>query len=77
MNNAEKAFNDLNAEYRQKNSTHERCHLGGRHFCGNVNNEGKKIFVLGDMKELGADSKAAHEKIAEKIKSGTYILRLR
>ncbi len=36
-------------------------------FCGNVNNEGKKIFVLGDMKELGADSKAAHEKIAEKI----------
>ena len=36
-------------------------------FCGNVKNKGKKIFVLGDMKELGADSKTAHEKIAEKI----------
>ena len=36
-------------------------------FCGRISNTGRKIFLLGDMKELGADSKSAHEKIADKI----------
>ena len=32
-------------------------------FCSSVKYDGKKIFVLGDMLELGADSKAEHAKI--------------
>jgi len=36
-------------------------------FCGKVKIEGKKSFVLGDMKELGKDSKKSHEEIAKKI----------
>ena len=32
-------------------------------FSGSVNVDGKKIFVLGDMLELGADSKVSHEHI--------------
>ena len=36
-------------------------------FCGKLSEKSRKIFVLGDMKELGSDSKSAHEQIAEKI----------
>ncbi len=36
-------------------------------FCENLKEIGKKIFVLADMKELGEESKAAHESIGEKI----------
>ena len=36
-------------------------------FCGTSADDKMKVFVLGDMKELGSDSKKAHEKIAEKI----------
>ncbi len=34
-------------------------------FSSSVKTSGKKIFVLGDMLELGSDSKSAHEKIGE------------
>lgn len=36
-------------------------------FCESIKQIGKKIFVLADMKELGEESKNAHEKIGQKI----------
>ena len=36
-------------------------------FCGELKNVGKKIFVLADMKELGAESKNSHEAIGRRI----------
>ena len=36
-------------------------------FCGELKNVGKKIFVLADMKELGAESKKSHEAIGSRI----------
>lgn len=36
-------------------------------FCGTLKNVGKKIFVLGDMKELGAVSETAHTEIGKKV----------
>ena len=36
-------------------------------FCGELKNVGKKIFVLGDMKELGAESAKSHEAIGRRI----------
>lgn len=36
-------------------------------FCNSLKNIGKKIFVLADMKELGEESKSAHESIGKKI----------
>ena len=36
-------------------------------FCGELKNVGKKIFVLADMKELGAESKKSHEAIGKRI----------
>lgn len=36
-------------------------------FCSTLENVGKKIFVLGDMKELGAESVQSHEGIGSKI----------
>ena len=36
-------------------------------FCGNLDNVGKKIFVLADMKELGKESEKSHRKIGELI----------
>jgi UDP-N-acetylmuramoyl-tripeptide--D-alanyl-D-alanine ligase len=36
-------------------------------FCGELKNVGKKIFVLADMKELGAESKKSHETIGRRI----------
>ena len=36
-------------------------------FCGELKNVGKKIFVLADMKELGAESKKSHEAIGHRI----------
>ncbi len=36
-------------------------------FCGELKNIGKKIFVLGDMKELGAESAKSHEAIGKRI----------
>ena len=36
-------------------------------FCGELKNVGKKIFVLADMKELGAESKKSHEAIGRRI----------
>ncbi len=36
-------------------------------FCGQLKNVGKKIFVLGDMKELGAESEKSHEAIGRRI----------
>jgi len=36
-------------------------------FCGELKNVGKKIFVLADMKELGAESKKSHETIGQRI----------
>jgi len=32
-------------------------------FCDSVETGGRKIYVLGSMKELGAEAKAAHEKV--------------
>ena len=37
-------------------------------FCGELKNVGKKIFVLADMKELGAESKKSHETIGLRVK---------
>ena len=34
-------------------------------FYGNLEISGKKVFILGDMLELGSDSKTLHEKIGE------------
>lgn len=34
-------------------------------FYGNLEISGKKVFILGDMLELGSDSKSLHEKIGE------------
>ena len=36
-------------------------------FCGELENVGKKIFVLADMKELGIESKKSHEAVAIRI----------
>lgn len=36
-------------------------------FCESLKNIGKKIFVLADMKELGNESKSAHETIGNKL----------
>lgn len=36
-------------------------------FCGTLKNVGKKIFVLGDMKELGEVSEQAHSEIGKKV----------
>ena len=36
-------------------------------FCGSLENPGRKIFVLADMKELGSESEAAHKSVGEKI----------
>ena len=36
-------------------------------FCGELKNVGKKIFVLADMKELGAESEKSHEAIGRRI----------
>ena len=36
-------------------------------FCGELKNVGKKIFVLGDMKELGAESEKSHEAVGRRI----------
>ena len=36
-------------------------------FCGELKDAGKKIFVLADMKELGAESKKSHEAVAVRI----------
>lgn len=36
-------------------------------FCGELKNVGKKICVLADMKELGAESKKSHEAIGSRI----------
>ena len=38
-------------------------------FCGGLKNVGKKIFVLGDMKELGAESVKAHTELGEEVKA--------
>lgn len=36
-------------------------------FCDSLKQIGKKVFVLADMKELGSESKSAHEFIGKKI----------
>ncbi len=36
-------------------------------FCGELKNVGKKIFVLADMKELGAESEKSHQAIGRRI----------
>ncbi len=36
-------------------------------FCGQLKNVGKKIFVLADMKELGAESEKSHQAIGRRI----------
>ncbi len=36
-------------------------------FCGELKNVGKKIYVLGDMKELGAESVKSHETVGNRI----------
>ena len=36
-------------------------------FCGELKDVGKKIFVLGDMKELGAESEKSHEAVGRRI----------
>ena len=36
-------------------------------FYGNLEISGKKVFILGDMLELGSDSKSLHEKIGEMV----------
>ena len=36
-------------------------------FCGGLGEAGKKIYVLGDMKELGTESATEHRKVAEKL----------
>lgn len=41
-------------------------------FCLNLKNVGKKIFVLGDMKELGEKSKEEHKKIGEILKNSNF-----
>ena len=37
-------------------------------FCGELKNVGKKIFVLGDMKELGAESEKSHIAVGNRIR---------
>ena len=37
-------------------------------FCGELKNVGKKIFVLADMKELGAESEKSHETVGLRVK---------
>ncbi len=37
-------------------------------FCGKLKDVGKKIFVLADMKELGAESKKSHESLGLRVK---------
>lgn len=41
-------------------------------FCLNLKNVGKKIFILGDMKELGEKSKEEHKKIGEILKNSIF-----
>ena len=36
-------------------------------FCGELKDVGKKIFVLADMKELGAESEKAHKTIGQRV----------
>ena len=36
-------------------------------FCGELKNVGKKIFVLADMKELGAESEKSHETVGLRV----------
>ena len=36
-------------------------------FCGDLKNVGKKIFVLADMKELGAESEKSHQAIGRRV----------
>ncbi|MCR4735832.1 MAG: UDP-N-acetylmuramoyl-tripeptide--D-alanyl-D-alanine ligase [Treponema sp.] len=36
-------------------------------FCAKIKSAGKKIFVLGDMKELGDSSESAHREIGRKV----------
>ena len=36
-------------------------------FCGELKDIGKKIFVLGDMKELGAESEKSHEAVGRRV----------
>jgi len=38
-------------------------------FCGGLKDVGKKIFVLGDMKELGAESVKAHSELGNEVKA--------
>lgn len=42
-------------------------------FCGSLKNVGKKIFVLGDMKELGEASKTAHVEIGQKVSESNAV----
>ena len=37
-------------------------------FCNNLENVGKKIYILADMKELGAESEKSHRSIGEMLK---------
>ncbi|MBR7064064.1 MAG: UDP-N-acetylmuramoyl-tripeptide--D-alanyl-D-alanine ligase [Treponema sp.] len=45
-------------------------------FASTVKNNGERIFVLGDMKELGSLSKDLHEKIGEKVlaSNATFVI---
>ena len=36
-------------------------------FCSELKNVGKKIFVLADMKELGAESEKSHEAVGSRV----------
>ena len=36
-------------------------------FCGELKDVGNKIFVLGDMKELGAESEKSHEAVGRRV----------
>ena len=37
-------------------------------FCGELKDVGNKIFVLGDMKELGAESEKSHETVGNRVR---------
>ena len=36
-------------------------------FCGELKNVGKKLFVLADMKELGAESEKSHQTVGQRV----------